>query len=125
QRSTLRNYIDSQRPWLRDLLGRGARGGCAKTAAFCTNLLGLEPALGTFTRAEGVEPTNNAAERALRPAVRWMRRSFGGQSPAGRRFGERMLTAVQTRRLKGRSVLDYLHQALVAHRAGLPAPTLL
>src|SRR5215470_9847842 len=125
QRSTLRNYIDSQRPWLRDLLEGGTRCGCAPTAAFCANLLELEPALWTFTRAEGVEPTNNAAERALRPAVLWRRRSFGCHSADGCRFVERMLTVVQTLRLQERAIIDYLAQAITMHRQGLPVPTLL
>jgi transposase len=125
QRSSLRSYIDSQRPWLRDLLQSGAVSGCAKTAAFCANLLELEPALWTFVRAEGVEPTNNAAERALRPAVLWRRRSFGCHSDAGCRFVERMLTVVQTLRLQERGVIDYLANAITAHRQGLPAPKLL
>jgi transposase len=125
QRSSLRTYIDSQRPWLRDLLQGGAACGCAKTAACCENLLALEPALWTFVRVEGVEPTNNAAERALRPAVLWRRRSFGCRSDAGCRFAERMLTVVQTLRLQRRGVLDYLVQAITAHRHGLAAPQLL
>ena len=125
QRSTLRSYIDSQRPWLRNLLGSGAACGCAKTAALCRNLLAVEPALWTFVRVEGVEPTNNAAERALRPAVLWRRRSFGCHSAAGCRFVERMLTVVQTLRLQKRPVLDYLRRAMIAHRSGLPAPQLL
>ena len=125
QRSTLRTYIDSQRPWLRDLLERGTRCRCAKTATFCANLLELEPALWMFVRAEGVEPTNNAAERALRPAVLWRRRSFGCHSADGCRFVERMLTVVQTLRLQQREVIDYLTQAISAHRHGLPAPKLL
>ena len=125
QRSSLRTYIDSQRPWLRDLLQRGTGCRCAKTATFCANLLELEPALWTFVRADGVEPTNNAAERALRPAVLWRRRSFGCHSAAGCRFVERMLTAVQTLRLQQRGVIDYLVQAFTAHRQGLAAPKLL
>jgi hypothetical protein len=52
-------------------------------------------------------------------------RPIGSQSEAGCRFVERLLTVVQTRRLQGRPVLDYLHEALVAHRANLPAPQLL
>jgi transposase len=124
-RATLRTYIQSQRPWLRDLLARGSACGCAKTEALCQNLLELEPALWTFTRIEGVEPTNNAAERALRPAVLWRRRSFGCHSPAGCRFVERMLTVVQTLRLQERGVIDYLAEAIAAHRQGLPAPKLL
>jgi transposase len=61
----------------------------------------------------------------LRLAVLWRKKSFGSQSEAGCRFVERLLTVVQTRRLQGLPVLDYLHEALLAHRAGLPAPTLL
>lgn len=125
RRSSLRSYIDSQRPWLRDLLESGMRSRCAQTAAFCGNLLELEPALWTFVRVEGVAPTNNAAERALRPAVLWRRRSFGCHSEAGCRFVERMLTVVQTLRLQQRGVIDYLVDAISAHRQGLTAPKLL
>ena len=91
----------------------------------CRELLAVEEALWTFVRTEGVEPTNNHIERLLRPAVLWRKRSFGSQSEAGRRWVERLLTVVQTRRLQGRPVLDYLYEAVVAHRAGLPAPRLL
>jgi hypothetical protein len=62
---------------------------------------------------------------ALRPAVLWRKRSFGSRSESGCRWVERLLTVVQTRRLQGRSVLGYLYEALVAHRKGLPAPSLL
>lgn len=124
-RSGLRTYIESQRAWLRDLLQSGAALPCAKTAAFCGNLLELEPALWTFVRVAGVEPTNNAAERALRPAVLWRRRSFGCHSEGGCRFVGRMLTVVQTLRLQERRVIDYLTDAITAHRQELPAPQLL
>ncbi len=92
---------------------------------FRNNLLELEDALWTFTRVEGVEPTNNFMERLLRRAVLWRRRSFGCASDAGCRFVERILTVVQTRRLQGKSVLNYLHDALRAHRTGQPCPKLL
>jgi transposase len=94
-------------------------------ATFCDNVLALEPALWTFVRAGGVEPTNNVIERLLRRAVLWRRRSFGCASEAGCRFVERILTVVQTRRLQGQSVLEYLHDALSAHRTGQPCPALL
>jgi transposase len=94
-------------------------------ATFCENLLALEPALWTFAHTEGVEPTNNSMERLLRRAVLWRKRSFGCASPKGCRFVERILTVVQTRRLQGRHVLDYLHDALRTHRAGEPCPKLL
>jgi transposase len=107
------------------VLEQGRACGCVKTAATCRELLAVEEALWTFVRVEGVEPTNNHIERMLRLAVLWRKKSFGSQSEAGCRFVERLLTVVQTRRLQGRPVLDYLHEALVAHRAGLPAPRLL
>ena len=101
--------------------------GCAdsKAATFCANLLALYPALWLFAAIEGVEPTNNHAERILRLGVLWRKNAFGSHSAAGCRFVERMLTVVQTLRLQKRPVLDYLVHAIKAHRSGLPAPQLL
>jgi|SRR6267378_4114451 len=124
-RGSLRTYIDGQRPWLRDLLARGSVSGCAKTAALCGQLLELEPALWTFVRREGVEPTNNHGERVLRKAVLWRKKSFGCVSEGGCRFVERILTVVQTLRLQGRQVWQFLHQSLAAQRCHQPSPTLL
>lgn len=111
---------------LQRLLLEGAILGEDQTVAtFCENLLALEAALWTFVEVEGVEPTNNFMERLLRRAVLWRRRSFGSWSAAGCRFAERILTVVQTRRLQGKNVLEYLHEALLAHRSGQPCPKLL
>jgi transposase len=107
------------------VLAQGRDCACPKTAATCRELLAVEEALWTFVRVEGVEPTNNHIERMLRLAVLWRKKSFGSQSDWGCRFVERLLTVVQTRRLQKRSVLDYLYDALVADRAGLPVPNLL
>jgi len=74
---------------------------------------------------EGVEPTNNAVERALRRAVVWLRRSFGTQSADGSRFAERLLTVVTTVRQQERDVLDYLTAACTAALWRQPAPSLL
>ena len=115
---------DWLRAEVRALLEQGAACGCARTAGVCAEILKLEPALWTFARHEGVEPTNNAAERALRPAVIKRKRSFGSHSEEGCRFVERLLSVTQTLRLRGRPVLNYLVEALVAHRHGLPAPAL-
>ena len=104
---------------------RGEESPDLKAAGLCRELTKWWPALWTFARVESVEPTNNGAERALRPAVLWRKRSFGCASAAGCRFVERILTVVQTRRLRGEPVLDYLHDALRAHRAGEPCPKLL
>jgi transposase len=95
-----------------------------KVARFCTNLLALEPALWTFVCEEGVEPTNNHAERVLRQAVLWRKNAFGCHSDNGCRFVERILTVVQTLRLQQRPVLAFLFEALVAHRSGRKGPQL-
>jgi hypothetical protein len=91
----------------------------------CAKILEVEPALGTFARGEGVEPTNHAAGRALRPAGVWRKKSYGCPSEDGCRFVGRLLRVTQTLRLLGRPVLDYLSEALDAHRSGLPIPRLL
>jgi transposase len=95
-----------------------------KTVRFCHNVLAVYPALWTFARVEGVEPTNNRAERTLRLAVIWRKISFGNHSEGGCRFVERILTTVQTLQLQNRQVLAYLRDAVAAHRSRQPAPTL-
>ena len=124
-RRTFRRYVAGLREDVLAVLGQGCACRCAKTAATCRELLAVEQSLWTFARVEGVEPTNNHIERVLRLAVLWRKKSFGSQSEGGCRFAERLLTVVQTRRLQGRPVLDYLYEAIVAHRAALPAPTLI
>jgi transposase len=121
----LKRQVDRLRAEVRSLLEEGAGCGCAKTAGMCAEILKAEEALWAFARVEGVEPTNNAAERALRPAVVWRKKSYGCHSEEGCRFVERLLSVTQTLRLQGRPVLDYLVEALAAHRHGLPAPLLL
>jgi transposase len=106
-------------------LASGEKTPLAKTVRTCAQLLKLEPAFWLFASEPGVEPTNNAAERALRPAVLWRRCSLGSQSAAGSRFVERMLTVVTSLRLQQRPVLDYLTASVQAQRRGLPAPSLL
>lgn len=108
-----------------DLLRQGTQVAQAKTRRTCENILKLEAALWTFVAVEGVEPTNNAAERPLRRAVLWRRRSFGTQSETGSRFVERILTAVTTLRQQQRDVLDYLTQACAAAMRGDTPPSLL
>jgi transposase len=93
----------------------------AKTAGTCQQILRGETSLWTFTREPGVEPANNAAERALRPAVLWRRKSCGTQSSTGHEFVERILTAVTTLRQQKRNVLEWLTNACTA-ALGTPAP---
>ena len=79
---------------------------------FINGLLKVEGALFTFTEVEGVEPTNNDAERAVRPAVLWRRSSQATRSERGRRFVERIMTVVSTLRSQGRSLLGFLRELL-------------
>jgi len=108
---------------LRALLEVGAQLGPPR--GFCRELLRLWPALWTFLEVAGVEPTNNAAERALRPAVLWRKGSFGTQSDRGDRFAERILTVAATCTQQGGDLLEYLTAAVFAHATALPAPALL
>src|SRR5205814_5264280 len=94
--------------------GRGCAG--ARAAAFCENLLALLPAVWRFVVTEGVEPTNNHAERLPRRGVLWRKNAFGCHSEGGCRFVERILTAVQALRLQGRPVVTYLRDVLLVHR---------
>ncbi len=81
--------------------------------------------LWTFVRVPGVEPTNNAGERAVRPGVLWRKSSFGNQGASGRAFVERMLTVVGTLRRQGREVVSYLEGAIRAAQQGEAPPSLL
>jgi len=110
---------------VKSLLEIGTLLGHSRTRKTCQNILNLEPALWTFVTQEGVEPTNNAAERPLRRGVIWRRRSFGTQSQAGSVFVERILTAVTTLRQQKRDVLDYLTEACKAKTCGDHVPSLL
>ena len=106
-------------------IGAREKTPLAKTVRTCRQLLKVEPAMWLFVTIERVEPTNNAAERAIRPAVLWRRTSFGTQSEAGSTFVARMLTVVTTLRSQGRNVLEYMTDACGAARFGQPAPSLL
>jgi transposase len=91
---------------------------------FANNLLKVWPALWTFTTIDGVEPTNNPAERALRAPVIHRKVSLGTQSQDGERFAERALSAAATCRLQRRSLFTYLSDLITTHARGDPFPTL-
>jgi len=107
------------------VLEEAITGADAKAAGVCWELRKLWPALWTFALVPGVEPTNNAAERALRPAVLWRKGSFGTHSAVGSRFVERMLTVTTTCRQQNRPVLAVLQAAITAARCGATPPSLL
>lgn len=111
---------------LRELVERAARKS-AKTRhqrRFARNLLKVWPALWTFVEQDGVEPTNNAAERGLRHAVIARKLSLGNQAEHGKRTTERLLSASITCRLQGRSLFAYLTDAIQASIRGQPVPSL-
>ena len=97
----------------------------ARVRGFCKGLWEHRQNLWTFVEVEGVEPTDNAAEQALRQAVIWRKLSFGTQSSAGSRFVERLLTVVETCRRQKRNVLSWMVEAVEARFAGNTAPSLL
>ena len=106
-------------------IGKKEKTPLAKTVRTCRNLLKMEVALWLFVREEGVEPTNNAAERAIRPAVIWRRTSFGSDSAAGSLFVSRLLTVVSSLNLQERNVLDFLTESVSAARSDSIPPSLL
>jgi transposase len=124
-RQELRRRLIPLQARLGRLLRRGAESPDRKAAALCRQLQKWWLALWTFARVEGAEPTNNVAERALRPAVLWRKGSFGSDSEAGSRFAERLLTVVATCRQQGRCLLDFLVAASEAVLQSSPLPSLL
>ena len=78
-----------------------------------------------FLETEGVEPTNNVAERILRTAVQWRKISFGNRSRNGEIATARLLTVTQTCKRQHRHVLGYLADAVRCHRSHAAAPSLL
>jgi transposase len=131
--SSFGTYVVPIRQRVRDLLGEAAAwptkkkdaSAEAKTARTCKKLLQREQGMWVFTHVEDMDPTNNRGEQAIRPAVLYRKVSLGTQSARGSRFVARMFTVIATCRQQGRDVLDYLTAAIVAHRRGLPAPSLL
>ncbi len=108
-----------------DLLRKGVTCDHTKTAGTCRHILRFEDALWIFVQVEGVEPTNNAAERAVRSGVLWRKGSFGTQSQRGSRFVERMMTVVATLKRQDRNVLDYVTAACQAAISDESAPSLI
>jgi transposase len=125
-RRRLRAEIEPIRSELRALLERAARKSkrTRHHRVFASNLLKIWPALWTFASVEGVEPTNNAAERSLRGPVIHRKLSHGTRSEGGERFIERALSASVTCRLQGRSLFAYLSELLTARARGQPLPSL-
>jgi transposase len=125
KRSTFRSYMTPLRHEVERLLAAGSQCEVAKTAGTCQEILKWRQALWTFVQVEGVEPTNNTAERSIRPGVQWRKGSYGTQSEAGSRYVESMMTVVATLKQQKRHVLAYLVAAHKAALRGETAPSLL
>jgi transposase len=124
-RSTFRSSLSPLRREVERLLEAGRRCGVPQTAGPCRDILKRREALWTFVQVAGVEPTNNTAERAIRPGVLWRTGSCGTQSAEGSRFVESMLTVVATWKQQQRNVLESLTTACEAALRGEAAPSLL
>lgn len=124
-RSTFKRYMRPLQVRVADLLEDALRSSCEKTKRTCLRLLQNRHALWTFVFHEGIEPTNNIGERAIRRAVIIRKTSFGSQSEHGCRFLERVLTVHATLRQQGASVHDFIVAACRAHMLAKPAPSLI
>lgn len=125
RRSSFRTYASALRQAVQQTLVQGAALDHKKVAGMCRALLRVEAAMWTFVRIEGVEPTNNDAEREVRHGVLYRKTSYGTQSERGSRFVERMLTVRASLRRQGRNVFQFLVDVTTARNQGIPPPSLL
>jgi len=124
-RRRFRTVMVSIRPFVESLLARGQRLGVRGVSGACEDILEHRLALWTFVDHEGIEPTNNHAERELRGFVLWRKKSFGSRSHRGDRFAARIMTVAHSLRKQNRHVLEYLTEACTAALSNRPAPSLL
>ncbi|MGH2844244.1 MAG: IS66 family transposase [Solirubrobacteraceae bacterium] len=122
----LSEQLQPLRTQIRALLEQCAAGHHTRTANFAAGLLEEYDALWTFCDVPDlqIDPTNNAAERAVRHAVLQRRLQGGTQSDHGSRWVERIQSVRETCRLQGRPVLGYLTDAATAAHHRLPIPSL-
>jgi transposase len=124
-RRALRRRLKPIRRRLERLLRRHVSNSVPAARKIAKDLLEYGAALWTFAKVEGVEPTNNAAERAVRKGVLWRKGSFGSHSAEGSRFAERMLTVSESLRAQGRSILDFVETAIRAALTDSQHPSLM
>ncbi len=123
-RATFLAWMAPVRAQVEAVLERAVASGINRLAGSCANILDHRAALWTFIDVEGVEPTNNHAERELRAFVLWRRRSFGTQSERGNLFAERLMTVAHTARKQRKDVLSFLTACCQAQLDGTRAPSL-
>ncbi len=125
KRSSFQVYMRGLQKRFEGLLEQGTRSSHCKTAGTCAKILAAAPALWTFVRLEGIEPTNNIAEQRVRHGVLMRKISYGTHSESGSRFIERILTVHATLRSQHRSILTFMRDACRARLNGAPPPSLL
>jgi transposase len=124
-RETMSKKIETIATKIKALLIAGGTCDDSKVEGMCNDILKYWPAMWTFTRIPGIEPTNNASERAVRPYVLWRKGNFGTQSPCGSRFMERMMTVIQSCRLQSRHLISFLIESVHNWNHDIAAPSLL
>jgi transposase len=123
-RDMLRIWMAPVRLQFEALLERAVAAKVEGVSGSCADMLAHRPALWTFVDRDGVEPTNNHAERELRAFVLWRKRSFGSQSERGDRFAERLMTIAHTARKQSKNVLEFLTACCVASLDRSATPSL-
>jgi transposase len=124
-RREFREWMKPVRERAEWLLERGMDLGVRGFSGTCADILDHRPALWAFVDRPNVDPTNNLAERDLRPFVLWRKVSHGTQSERGERYAERIMTVTHTLRKQNRSVFHYLHHACANHLYDNPPESLL
>lgn len=99
---------------VRRALMQGSQSACTRTQATCDNLLQLWPALWTFVTHPAVEPTNNDAERAIRPLVLKRKISGPSRSRRGEQFIAHSFSAMESCRRQGRDFIEFTHRSILA-----------
>ena len=118
--TVLESQMERIRKRIRALLEEGAKRGVCK----CASILKVEELLWTFTKEEGIEPTNNIAEQNIRPAVLWKKRSFGVESERGARYVESMLSIWMTCRRNGVNPVEFLNELVRSFRFNTATPSI-
>jgi len=124
-RQTLIEKVQPQIEDMQAFLEENRSSQAKEVRTLCKGLLKKWDSLFTFIYHEGVEPTNNLAERMVRPGVQTRKISYGTRSEKGQILRARLLTVSQTCRIQGRNPLDFLLAAIHANRYGLAIPSLL
>lgn len=124
-RSTFQRHYGRLRDEIVNALETGSRCRHPNTAELCRTLGNHCYSLFLFAEADGVAPTNNAAEQSLRRAVIFRKLCFGTEAGSGSDVLAATFSVVETCRRLGRNAHTYLHAAMTAHFQNRPAPRLI